>query len=131
MILYNLTGPFAEMYGAFIVDLKSYRNGHLEIIVKNLSLDISASFLLNYPIFSDSCFLGQFSISINLLNMIIYTPLLMLFDVRSKDGSSDKLLLSGSAEEMPFDAPHPITAIRNTLIARIAVFGEFFEIPMF
>ena len=71
IVLDDLPRPLAKLHGALIVHLEADGNDHLQIVVRDLTIDLTCAFRLNYPKFPDSCLLNQFSICIYFFDMLI------------------------------------------------------------
>ena len=60
-----------ELYDSLAIHLEANGNDHLKIIVILTAADLPSSLCLNYSGFPNSCLLCQFSVRINLFDMLI------------------------------------------------------------
>ena len=74
VVLDDLPRPLAELHGAVVAHLEADGDDCLQIVVDDLTGDLPTALHLNYPEFSDSCFLRQLSIAVYLFQMVVYRP---------------------------------------------------------
>ena len=71
ILLHDLICPDTEPHRPLVVHLEANRNNHLQIIVIHAASNLSATLILNYSEFPNSCRLVLLMVSINLFDMLI------------------------------------------------------------
>ena len=71
VVLDDLPRPLAELHGALIVHLEADGNDHLQIVVRDLAIDLACALRLNYSEFPNSCLFRKFTVGVDFFDMLI------------------------------------------------------------